>query len=47
MLCGADSFIEIVDVADTNMGWLKKYIGLPYGTPSHDITCRVFSLDFF
>jgi hypothetical protein len=36
MLCGADSFIEIADVADTNIEWLKKYIDLPYGIPSHD-----------
>lgn len=44
MLCGADSFIEIVDLADANLEWLKKYIDLPNGIPSHDTICRVFSL---
>lgn len=44
MLCGADSFIEIVDVADANIEWLKKYIDLPNGIPAHDTFCRVFSL---
>jgi len=44
MLCGADSFIEIVDVADANLEWLKKYVDLPNGIPSHDTICRVFSL---
>jgi predicted transposase YbfD/YdcC len=44
MLCGADSFIEIVDIADANFEWLKKYIDLPNGIPSHDTICRVFSL---
>lgn len=44
MLCGADSFIEIVDVADANLEWLKKYVDLPHGIPAHDTICRVFSL---
>lgn len=44
MLCGADSFIEIIDIADANIEWLKKYINLPYGIPSHDTICRIFSL---
>lgn len=44
MLCGADSFIEIADVADANQEWLKKYVDLPNGIPSHDTICRVFSL---
>lgn len=44
MLCGADSFIEIADLADANQEWLKKYIDLPNGVPSHDTICRVFSL---
>jgi predicted transposase YbfD/YdcC len=44
MLCGADSFIEIADVADANQEWLRKYIDLPSGIPSHDTICRVFSL---
>ena len=44
MLCGADSFIEIVDVADANSEWLKKYIDLSHGIPSHDTMSRVFSL---
>ena len=44
MLCGADSFIEIADLADANQEWLKKYIDLPNGIPAHDTICRLFSL---
>ena len=44
MLCGADSALEIVDFAEGNENWIKKYVELPDGIPSHDTISRVFSL---
>ena len=44
MLCGADSAREIVEFADGNENWIKNYVELPEGIPSHDTITRVFSL---
>ena len=44
MLCGADSFSEIEDIAEAHQEWIEKYVALPNGIPSHDTLCRVFSL---
>ena len=44
MLCGADSFIEIVDFAEANVNWIKSYVDLSNGIPSHDTLTRVFSI---
>lgn len=44
MLCGADSFSEIEELAQVNQEWIEGYIDLPNGIPSHDTLCRVFSL---
>ena len=44
MLCGADSAHEIVDFADGNEKWIKNYVELLDGIPSHDTISRVFSL---
>lgn len=44
MLCGADSAREIVEFADGNEHWIKNYVQIPEGIPSHDTISRVFSL---
>jgi predicted transposase YbfD/YdcC len=44
MLCGADSAREIVEFADGNEDWIRNYVGLEEGIPSHDTITRVFSL---
>lgn len=44
MLCGADSAREIVEFADGNEIWIKSYVELTEGIPSHDTVSRVFSL---
>ena len=44
MLCGADSAREIEEFGDANEIWLKKYVNLEDGIPSHDTITRVFSL---
>ena len=44
MLCGADSAYEIVEFADGNENWIRNYVELTEGIPSHDTISRVFSL---
>lgn len=44
MLCGADSAREIVEFADGNQDWIRNYVELAEGIPSHDTISRVFSL---
>lgn len=44
MLCGADSAREMVEFADGNENWIKNYVELEEGIPSHDTITRVFSL---
>lgn len=43
-ISGMQSWIEIVDWAETNEEWLKSFLELPGGIPSHDTFGRVFSL---
>lgn len=44
MLCGADSAREIEEFGDANEGWIRRYVELAEGIPSHDTITRVFSL---
>jgi predicted transposase YbfD/YdcC len=44
MLCGADSAREIEEFGDANEDWIRKYVELAEGVPSHDTITRVFSL---
>lgn len=43
-ICGADTWTEICDFADAKIEWLKTFLELPNGIPSHDTFGRVFSL---
>jgi predicted transposase YbfD/YdcC len=43
-ICGADGWVEIVDFARAKKEWLKTFLKLPNGIPSHDTFGRVFSL---
>ena len=36
VICGADSFYAIEDFAHSHLEWLRKYIKLKNGVPSHD-----------
>ncbi|MBK7814868.1 MAG: transposase family protein [Rhodocyclaceae bacterium] len=36
VLCGADSWVECAKWAEDNEAWLKRYLVLEHGTPSHD-----------
>jgi len=42
VLCGADTWVDIAEWAQDNEVWLKRYLKLDQGTPSHDTFGRVF-----
>lgn len=44
VLCGADSWVDVAEWAEDNEVWLKRYLVLEHGTPSHDTFGRVFRL---
>lgn len=43
-ICGADGWTEICEFAEGRLDWLKTFLELPHGVPSHDTFGRVFSL---
>lgn len=43
-ICGADSWMEIERFALAKESWLKTFLELPNGIPSHDTFARVFAL---
>jgi len=44
ILCGADSWQEIAEYSESKIDWLKTFLTLPGGVPSHDTFRRVFCL---
>jgi predicted transposase YbfD/YdcC len=44
VLGGADSWPDIADYAESKFDWLKTFLTLPGGVPSHDTFRRVFCL---
>jgi DDE_Tnp_1-associated len=44
VLVGADTFEEIELWANEKLDWLRSYLGLQNGIPSHDTFGRVFGL---
>lgn len=44
VLCGADTWQEIADYAESKIDWLKTFLAVPEGVPSHDTFRRVFCL---
>jgi len=44
VLCGADTWVDVAEWAEDNKEWLKKYLVLANGTPSHDTFGRVFRI---
>ena len=44
VLCGADTWVDVAEWAEDNAAWLKRYLVLEHGTPSHDTFGRVFRL---
>ncbi len=44
VICGADGWKDIELYGKCKYKWLKKFLELPNGIPSHDTFARVFSL---
>ena len=42
VLCGADTWVDVAERAEDNESWLRRYLVLAHGTPSHDIFGQVF-----
>ena len=43
-LCGAQNWVEIAQWGEARQAWLREFLDLPYGIPSHDTFGRVFAL---
>ena len=44
VLCGADTWVDVAEWAEDNETWLRRYLVLENGTPSHDTFGRVFRI---
>lgn len=42
VICGADSWVDVTAWGQTKQKWLRKYLRLPNGIPSHDTFSDVF-----
>ncbi len=43
VICGADSWVEIEAFGSAKLAWLRSFLALPGGIPSHDTFGRVFA----
>lgn len=43
IICGADSWVMVEEYGKSKYEWLKKFLELPEGIPSHDTFGRVFA----
>jgi len=43
ILCGADPWVEVEAFGRAKEAWLRTFLGLPHGIPSHDTFGRVFA----
>ena len=43
VICGADSWVEIEEFGQAKEEWLRQFLVLPHGIPSHDTFGRVFA----
>ena len=44
VICGAEGWVDIENFGNSKLSWLKTFLELPNGIPSHDTFGRVFSL---
>ncbi len=44
VICGADNWVEISNFGESKEEWLREFLELPGGIPSHDTFGRVFAL---
>jgi predicted transposase YbfD/YdcC len=43
VICGAESWVEIEQFGQAKLSWLRTFLALPNGIPSHDTFGRVFA----
>jgi predicted transposase YbfD/YdcC len=43
MVCGAESWDDIAEFGEAKEAWLRSFLDLPHGIPSHDTFIRVFA----
>ena len=43
VLCGADTWVDVARFGRSKEGWLRTFLALPHGIPSHDTFGRVFA----
>ena len=43
VICGADTWVDIESYGQAKLKWLKRFLELPHGIPSHDTFARVFA----
>jgi len=43
VVCGADGWAEVEDFGQAKVDWLRTFLKLPHGIPSHDTLGRVFA----
>jgi predicted transposase YbfD/YdcC len=43
VICGAESWVEIEQFGNAKLPWLRTFLPLPHGIPSHDTFGRVFA----
>lgn len=44
VICGAESWVDVEDFGYSKEDWLKTFLKLPHGIPSHDTIGRLYSL---
>ena len=44
VICGAEGWVDIENFGNSKLPWLKIFLELPNGIPSHDTFGRVFSI---
>ncbi len=44
VICGADGWVGVEAFGKAKFNWLKTFLSLPYGIPSHDTFGRVFAV---
>jgi len=44
VICGAEGWVDIENFGNSKLPWLKTFLELPNGIPSHDTFGRVFSM---
>lgn len=44
VVCGADDWVAVATFGRAKKGWLRTFLALPHGIPSHDTFGRVFRL---